>query len=203
MEECLRYLVAGKTCIFFVSSRETPMVRAILQVLGIIVLLLALTLITLKLKHQNADGPSVLFPGGELVSGEVYEGPEPDWSFTDDVFVIELQTHDPVSSRRIFVMESDGKVYVPSGYMRSFLGRLWKDWAFNVEDGNKLVVARINGVRYERELVRVNEPTVVDGVAKKLAEKYSGDASPEIVAELAQSVIDGDTWIFEMGPRSQ
>ncbi|MGE4650856.1 MAG: hypothetical protein AAEJ53_08215, partial [Myxococcota bacterium] len=72
------------------------MLKAILQIFGMIVLLLALTLITLKLKNQNADGPSVLFPGGELISGTLHEGPEPDWSFTDDVFVIELQTDDPV-----------------------------------------------------------------------------------------------------------
>jgi hypothetical protein len=142
----------------------------------------------------------VLFPGGKLVSGTLYEGPEPDWSFTDDVFTIELETSDPVSSRRIFVMESDGKVYVPSGYMRSFLGKLWKDWAFDVEDGSKSAVARINGVRYERQLVRVTDPVVIEGVARKLAEKYSGGATPEAVAQISQSVADGDTWIFEMAP---
>jgi len=178
------------------------MARIILQILGLLVLLLAATLITLKLKYQNADGPSVLFPGGALVSGTLYEGPEPDWSFTDDVFVIELQTEEPVSSRRIFVMESNGKVYVPSGYMRSFLGRLWKDWAFQVEDGSKLAVARINGVRYERELVRVTDPVVVEGVAEKLAQKYAGGATSETVAQIMQSVADGDTWIFEMVPRA-
>jgi hypothetical protein len=179
------------------------MIKAIFQIAGMIVLLLVLTLITLKLKNQNADGPSVLFPGGELISGELHEGPEPDWSFTDDVFVIELQTNNPVSSRRIFVMESEGKVYVPSGYMRSFLGKLWKDWAFQVEDGSSLAVARINGVRYERDLVRINDPTVIDGVAEKLAQKYAGGASPEAIAEIATGVEDGDTWIFEMTPRSQ
>jgi hypothetical protein len=100
-------------------------------------------------------------------------------------------------------MESDGKVYVPSGYMRSFLGKLWKDWAFQVEDGSNLAVARINGVRYERELLRINDPTVVDGVAKKLAQKYAGGASPEAIAEIATGVVDGDTWIFEMAPRSR
>ena len=179
------------------------MLKAILQIFGMIVLLLALTLITLKLKNQNADGPSVLFPGGELISGTLHEGPEPDWSFTDDVFVIELQTNDPVSSRRIFVMESDGRVYVPSGYMRSFLGKLWKDWAFQVEDGSRYAVARINGVRYERELLRLTESAVIDGVAAKLAQKYAGGATPEAVAEITQSVTDGDTWIFEMAPRSR
>ena len=179
------------------------MLKGLVQIVGLIALLLVLTLITLKLKNQNADGPSVLFPGGELVSGQLHEGPEPDWSFTDDVFVIELQTNEPVSSRRIFVMESDGKVYVPSGYMKSFLGKLWKDWAFQVEDGSSLGVARINGTRYERELVRIHDPEVLQGVARKLAQKYAGGASAEAVSEIANSVADGDTWIFEMAPRSQ
>jgi hypothetical protein len=85
------------------GHREESMVKILLQIFGILVLLLAVTLVTLKLKNQNADGPSVLFPGGELVSGQLYQGPEPDWSFTDGQFTIELQTNDPVSSRRIFI----------------------------------------------------------------------------------------------------
>lgn len=179
------------------------MLKIILQILGIMVLLLAVTLVTLTLKNRNADGPSVLFPGGELVSGQLHQGAEPDWSFTDDVITIELQTADPVSSRRIFIMESDGKVYVPSGYMRSILGRLWKDWAFQVEDGSSLVVARINGVRYERNLLRLKDPAVVDGVAAKLAQKYAGGATPDNVAQIMESVAEGDTWLFEMAPRSE
>jgi len=176
--------------------------KLIAQIVGILIMVLLLTLVTLRLKHQGDDGPSVLFPGGKLVSGELYQGPEPDWSFTDDIFTIELETSEPVSSRRIFVMESDGRVYVPSGYMRSFLGRLWKDWAFDVEEGSKQAVARIDGVRYERELVRVMDPAVIEGVAAKLAMKYAGGETPEAVAEIMQSVADGDTWIFEMAPRS-
>tara|TARA_E500000331_G_scaffold24496_1_gene21122 strand:+ start:537 stop:1085 length:549 start_codon:yes stop_codon:yes gene_type:complete len=180
------------------------LLRIALQIFGLLVLLLGATLITLKLKlkHQNADGPSILFPGGQLVSGELYAGPEPDRTFTDDVFTIELQTDQPMSSRRIFVMESGGKVYVPSGYMRSFLGNLWKDWAFNVDAGSSQAVARIDGVRYERELVRVMEPMIVEGVAKKLAQKYAGGASEEAVAQIVTMVADGDTWIFKMAPRS-
>jgi hypothetical protein len=177
------------------------MLKIIAQIIGLFVLLLGLTLITLKLKHQGADGPSVLFPGGALVSGELYSGPEPDWSFTDDVFTIELQTTNPDTSRRIFVMESDGRVYVPSGYMRSFLGRLWKDWAFDVETGNTTAVARINGIRYERTLIRETDPEVIRGVAAKLAEKYAGGASEQAIMEISRSVADGDTWIFEMAPR--
>lgn len=179
------------------------MLRIVLQIIGLFVLLLAATIVTLKLDNQDADGPSVLFPGGKLVSGELHTGPEPDWTFTDDLFTIELQLVDPLSSRRTFVMESDGKLYVPSGYMRSFLGRIWKEWAFQADAGDGLAVARIDGVRYERKLVRVTDPGIIDGVARKLAEKYAGGATPEAVAAITRSVADGDTWIFEMAPRRE
>jgi hypothetical protein len=177
------------------------MLRITLQVIGLVVLLLAATIVTLKLKHQSADGPSVLFPGGKLVSGELHTGPEPDWRFTDDIFTIELQLVDPPSSRRIFVMESDGKAYVPSGYMRSFLGRIWKEWAFQADAGDARAVARIDGVRYERRLIRVQDPAIIEGVAEKLAQKYAGGATPEAIAQIEKSVADGDTWIFELAPR--
>lgn len=176
--------------------------KIVLQILGVLAVLILTTIVTLRTQHADADGPSVLFPGGELVSGELHTGPEPDWSFTDDIFTIELQLNDPMASRRIFVMESDGKLYVPSGYMKSFLGRLWKDWAFEAAEGNNLGVARIDGVRYERRLIRVNDPNVIDGVAHKLAEKYAGGATPEALAEITRSIAEGETWIFEMAPRN-
>lgn len=177
------------------------MLRIIVQIIGLLVLLLGLTIVTLKLAHRNADGPSILFPGGALVSGPLHRGPEPDWSFTDDVFTIELQLEEPVSSRRIFVMESDNKVYVPSGYMRSMLGRIWKDWAFQADAGDGLAIARIEGTRYQRKLVRIKDPSVVEGVAAKLAQKYAGGETPEAIAQIMQSVADGDSWLFELAPR--
>ena len=177
------------------------MLRIILQITGIIVLIPLVTIATLRLDNRGADGPSILFPGGKLVSGDLYSGPEPDWRFTDDVQTIELQLENPLSSRRIFVMESGGKVYVPSGYMKSMLGRIWKDWAFQADAGDGLAVARINGVRYERRLIRVKDPAIVEGVATKLAMKYAGGATPEAIAAIKQTVADDETWIFEMAPR--
>ena len=85
--------------------------------------------------------------------------------------------------------------------MKSFLGKLWKDWAFQVEAGNPLAVARIDGVRYERTLRRVTDPAEVEGIARKLAQKYAGGASPETVAQIATTVADGETWLFELAPR--
>ena len=177
------------------------MTRIILQVLGILILIPAVSYVTLRYDHKDADGPSILFPGGKLVAGEMHSGADPDWSFTDDVFTIELQLVNPLSSRTIFIMENDGKVYIPSGYMRSLLGRIWKEWAFQADEGDGLAVARIEGVRYKRQLLRIKDPGVNAGVATKLAEKYAGGASAETVAAILKSITDGDTYIFEMAPR--
>lgn len=175
--------------------------RFFLQILGVLILIPAVALLTIKLDKQNGDGPSILFPGGELVSGELHSGPEPDWSFTDQVSIVELQINDPMSSRRIFVMESDGKVYVPSGYMRSLLGRIWKEWAFQAAESDGLGVVRIEGIRYERQLVRVDSGPGLEGIVSKMLQKYGGGATPEKVAAGVEQIKNGDTWIFELAPR--
>lgn len=176
------------------------MLRISLQIIGILVLIPVVAIATLRLDNINADGPSILFPGGKLVSGVLYSGAEPDWSFTDDLYTIELQLEDPLASRLIFVMESNGKVYVPSGYMKSFLGRIWKDWAFAADEGDGLAVARIDGVRYERSLIRVEEGPEIEGVAAKLVSKYAG-GSPDAVVRSMESIRNGELWIFELAPR--
>lgn len=99
-----------------------------LQMLGFVVLIGAVTIGTLRIQRSSGDGATVVFPGGEMVAGELHTGPEPDWSFTDDIFTIELQLNDPMATRRIFIIESEGKIYVVSGYMKSFLGKIWKEW---------------------------------------------------------------------------
>ena len=81
------------------------------------------------------------------------------------------------------------------------LGRIWKDWAFQADEGDGLAVVRINGMRYERRLVRIKEGPVLDGIAAKLATKYGGGATPEAIQAGRASVEAGDTWIFEMAPR--
>jgi len=167
--------------------------KILLQVVGVLVLMLATAIVTLRIEHRNADGPSILFPGGAFTTGEIYSGPEPDWRFTDDIPVIELQTDEPLSSRRTWIMESNGKIYVPSGYMRSFLGRIWKDWAFQAAEGDGYGAIRINGVRYPRRLVRITDGPELDGVVAKMRQKYTPVTREAIEA--------GDIWIFELAPR--
>ncbi|MCC5885617.1 MAG: hypothetical protein JJT88_04200 [Gammaproteobacteria bacterium] len=170
------------------------MLKVVLQVLGIVVLIPLVAIATLRFEYRNADGPSILFPGGELVSGELYTGTEPDWRFTDGIGVVELQLEDPMSSRRLWIVEHDGRIYVPSGYMTSMLGRIWKHWAVHADDGDGLAVVRIDGTRYERRLERIREGPELDGIAAKMASKYG--------AQMTRADIEaGNTWIFELAPR--
>ena len=79
------------------------MKKIVLQVLGILILIPAVGMATWRVEPRNADGPSILFPGGEMTTGRLHTGPEPDWSFTDDIRLGELQLNDPMASRLIYV----------------------------------------------------------------------------------------------------
>jgi hypothetical protein len=178
--------------------------KIVLQMVGFVVLIGAVTIGTLRIQRSSADGATVVFPGGEMIAGELHTGAEPDWSFTDDIFTIELQLNDPMATRTIFILESEGKIYVVSGYMKSFLGRIWKEWAFEADEGNDEGVLRVNNVRYPRQLVRIKEGDVLNGVAAKLLAKYSGVPTPvsaEAIATARADIEDGNSWIFELAPR--
>ena len=175
-----------------------------LQLIGFVVLIGAIAIGTLRIQRSGADGATVVFPGGEMIAGEIHTGPEPDWSFTDDVFTIELQLNDPMATRRIFILESEGKIYVVSGYMKSTLGKIWKEWAFDADEGNNEGVLRVNNVRYPRQLVRIKKGDVLNGVSAKLLAKYSGVPTPvpaEAIAKARADIEDGNSWIFELIPR--
>ena len=174
----------------------------ILQILGILLLVPAVALATLRFDNRNADGPSILFPGGELVSGHLYTGAEPDWTFTDEIQTIELQLDDPLSSRLIWITETEGRIYVISKFMNTAIGRIWKDWAVAADEGDGLAVFRIGDTRYERRLVRVHERELPSAFAIRLTEKYGrGDSSPQAVAANRRDIETGDTWVFELAPR--
>ena len=177
--------------------------KIVLQVIGILVLVPVVTLATLRLDNRNADGPSILFPGGEMPSGRLHTGPEPDWSFTDDIQLVELQLNDPMASRLIYVLESEGRLFIISGYMTTMLGRLWKEWAFEADQGNNEGVLRVDGIRYPRSLVRITEGDVLDGVSAKLITKYGGapTAPPQAIAASRAGIEAGNSWVFELVPR--
>ena len=105
------------------------LVPRVLIVIGCLLLIPVTAVVTAAAKQRFTDGANRLFSGGPLVAGELQTGPEPDWSFVKDIPTIELQLLDPPRSRRIWTAEHDGKLYVWSGYMGTFVGRVWKQLA--------------------------------------------------------------------------
>ena len=169
------------------------LIRRVLIGLGILILIPVVAIGTLAIASGRADPPSAFFGGGPLVDGELVTGPEPDWSFVGEVALVDLQLVDPPRSRVMFIADHDGKLYVVSGYMGSFLGRLWKRWPAQAERDGRAVV-RIEGKRYERTLVRIQPGAdVIEGVSAELGRKYGG-GDPG-------SIESGDTWLFELAPR--
>lgn len=148
---------------------------------------------TAAVKQRFADGPNRVFSGGPLEAGDLHAGPEPDWRFVEDIDTIEMQLVDPPKSRRIWVVESDGKLYVWSGYMGTAVGRLWKRWPVQAERDGRAVL-RINGTRYERELVRIESGEILDGITAAVTSKYPSSMT-------RATVESGDSWVFEAAPR--
>ena len=132
----------------------TTLATRVLIVVGCLLLIPVTAVLTAAAKQRLLDGSDFVFSGGPLVSGELHTGPEPDWSFTNDIVTIELQLEDPPRSRTIWVGEHDGKLYVFSAYMRSAVGPLWKNWPRQAERDGRAVL-RIGGKRYERQLRRI------------------------------------------------
>ena len=172
---------------------KSTLLRRVLIAVGVVILVPVVALGTLAVASGSADPPSAFFGGGPLVDGELVTGPEPDWSFVGDVGVVDLQLVDPPRSRVVWIADHDGKLYVVSGYMGSFLGRLWKRWPVQAERDGRAVL-RIEGKRYERTLVRIRTGAdVIEGVSAELTRKYGG-ADP-------RSIESGDMWLFELAPR--
>jgi hypothetical protein len=168
------------------------MVRRIVPVVGVLVLIPLVAIAAAATKARFADGPSAFFAGGPLVAGELMTGTEPDWTFARDVATIELQLLDPPRSRRIWIAEHEGKIYVVSGYMGSRIGRLWKHWPAQAERDGRAIL-RIGDKRYRRTLRRIRTGPMVAGVVAELTRKYGFGATPADIEA-------GTTWLFELAP---
>ncbi|MGI9590135.1 MAG: hypothetical protein ACR2P8_02110 [Myxococcota bacterium] len=166
----------------------------ILKWLGGIVAALVLLLVALVLVARFGDGPIAILPGGPLESGELYSGPEPDWTFARDIPEMEFQLVDPPVSRTIWLQVVDGKLYAVSGYMNSTVGKLWKQWPMQAEKDPRAMV-RIDGKRYERKIVRLGpDHPALPGIASEVERKYGAPLRAEMAAT-------GDAWFYAFQPR--
>ena len=69
----------------------------------------------------------------------------------------------------------------------------WKD---PHAEANGRAILRIDGIRYERQLVRVDSGPELDGIAEVISGKYPSATNRETIES-------GQVWMFEAAPRSQ
>jgi hypothetical protein len=149
----------------------------------------------LFLVARLSDGPLAIVAGGPFISGQLAIDPNPDWSFVRQIREVEFQLLDPPRSRTTWIVEHAGKAYIPSGYMNSWWGRIWKQWPREaLEDGR--ILLRIGSALYERRLVRVEDGPELEPILAELGRKYADGATIEM-----ERVRSGDLWIFELAPR--
>lgn len=171
---------------------RSTIVRKLLFACAVLVLIPVLAFAALAAKARFSDGPSVIFSGGPLVAGEMVTGPEPDWSFVRGVRTFELQLVDPARSRTLWIVEHEGKLYLNSNYMGGIRELLWKKWPAQAERDGRAIM-RINGKRYERNLVRIKEGPIVESITAAFTRKYRVVMTPdEVEAE--------ELWLFELAP---
>ena len=139
------------------------------------------------------DGPWGVVPGGAF-SESAQPAPQ-DWSFTKNLDTVEFQLIDPVSSRTSWIMEHDNRAFIPSGYMNSTVGKLWKHWPMHAEK-NGTALLRIDGEVYTVTLQRTKNPKLLRPVMGELARKYISFKPP--LDPMLDEVSSNNLWVFEL-----
>jgi len=169
--------------------------KLILKVLGGLVVLIVVVIAGVLVAARFNDGPLAIIAGGPFNSGEKYTGSEPDWSYLRDMQIVEFQSLNPVRSRTTWIAEVDGKIYIPSGYMTTTWGKIWKQWPIEAEADGRIIL-RVQCKLYDRTMVRIKEGPEIEPVLAELSRKYAGGA--EFPSDIVSS---GYMWLFELAPR--
>ena len=146
------------------------------------------------LTTRFTDGPIGIVTGGAFSSGEVVSN-EPDWRFLKDYNTVEFQLLEPARSRTSWIAEHDGRIFIPSGYMLSTVGKIWKQWPLQAEKGGRAIL-RVDNKLYPRQLVRITDDPILPAVLAELSRKY-GNGSTMPVSEVSR----GSLWVFELVQR--
>jgi hypothetical protein len=140
--------------------------KMLLKIAGGILVCLALVLVVLRITGLN---PHDRIPGLWL-TGDLVTTPVTDWSFTDEVPTIKLQTQSRFllpHSVTINCVAYNGQLYVTSTYAagppRSWNENVFRDPHVRIKIGDKL---------YDRTLLLVTDPAERQGLLEAKAKKY-------------------------------
>ena len=155
--------------------------RKLLKVLGAVVVCLVLLLVTLRatgLEPTLCDSAAVGWQcraPGLWLRGDVVTAPVTDWSFTDKIQTIKLETREWFGlphSVSIYCFSYNGELYVTSVYRKGIEYPHGRHWNENVARDPR-VRLKIGDKVYERTLLHVTDPALHDVLVKVKAKKYS------------------------------
>jgi len=140
--------------------------KMLFKIVGGIVVCLALLLAVLRITGLN---PHNRIPGLWL-TGDLVTTPVTDWSFTDRVPTIKIQTQSRFllpHSVTINCLAYNGQLYVtsvyPAGSPRSWNENVMRDPHVRIKIGDKL---------YDRTLMTVTDPAEIESVIQTREKKY-------------------------------
>ena len=152
---------------------------------------------TARLHDGPFEGDLAIVAGGAFKTGELQTGDkEPNWDFLKEYPTVEFQLLNPNRSRTTFVMEVEGRIFIPSGYMNTTVGKIWKHWPMEAEKDGRAIL-RVDNKLYERDLVRIKEGEIVEAVLAELSRKYAGGFSISL-----DEVNSENLWLFELQSRN-
>ena len=190
-----------------IQRRANLMIATLFKWLGVFIVLIVAALAVTLIGARFADGPIAIVAGGPFTSGTPYVGEEPDWTFVKDRQEVVFQLMSPARSRTTWIVEHEGRIYIPCGYMNTAWGKMWKQWPIEAEKDGRAVL-RVDGQLYDRKLVRITEGDALPHIVGELGRKYlsqllpaeeGADEQTMIQGGLAQ-IAEGSLWVFEMAP---
>jgi hypothetical protein len=165
-------------------------IKWLLMVIAVIVIAIGSFLFYMRFH----DGPIEVFSGGAFSSCELVNESAPNWNEISELATFEVQTLVPARSRTTWLTVVDDRLFIPSGYMNTAFGKIWKRWPLHAEKDGRARL-RIGDKIYELRLNRISpEDPIIPGVVAGLNSKYPSEGTVD-------QVKSNDTWIFELAPR--
>ncbi len=170
-------------------------IKALFKFITVIVGLVAIAIGLTMFAARFADGPWALISGGPFTTGTLVEN-QTDWSFLKDRTEVEFELVGAGSSRTSWVVEHNNRVFIPSGYMNTTIGKIWKHWPYDAEKDGRIIL-RVDDKLYHHTLKRVIDDPDMPVVRSELARKYGGAGFTEVPES---EVTSGNLWVFELIP---
>ena len=148
------------------------------------------------------DGPIEFIPwftmstGGPFRSGELVPSPD-NWTFLKERQEIEMETLNLGTTKLIWTMVVDGRMFVASGRRQTWYGQLWKQWPQRLDEDDRIIL-RVDDVLYKQRLIPITEGDIILPVLKESWRKYGRGPEPTSSARVTEELI----WLFEIVNRA-